>query len=167
MAFGTSENSFVETPEALYVSQIKASLEKCVEKSDGAVLSGTDDLFTVAGGPVLAQIVGIVTTVLGGAANGTLQHTTTTPEGTVSLSTTVAIDSDAAGTSYRFVGATGVLTPVTAGAVIIDPVTVGDCWFLLPIGTVKFLGSAARSGNIKWYIRYRPLSPDSLVTAAA
>lgn len=171
MALSATKNAFIEDPEALYVSQIKdwveQSLEKCVEKSDGAVLSGADDLFTVTGGPVLAQIVGIVTTVIGGAANGTLQHTTTNPAATENLSTTVAIDTDAVGTSYRFVGATGVLTPVTAGAVIIDPVTVGDCSFLLPIGTVKFLGSAARTGNIKWYIRYKPLSPSSLVVAAA
>lgn len=171
MAFSATENQFIEDPEALHVSQVKTwvegSLEKCVEKSDGAVLAATDDLFTVTGGPVLAQVVGIVTTVIGGAANGTLQHTTVSPAATESLSTTVAIDTDAVGTSYRFVGATGVLTPVTAGAVIIDPVTVGDCWFLLPIGTLKFLGSAARTGNIKWYIRYRPLSPSSLVVAAA
>lgn len=167
MAVSATKNPFIETPEALSVAEMRAAIEYCVEKSDGAVLSGADDIFTVAGGPVLAQVVGIVTTVLGGAANGTLQITTTTPAGTVGLSTTVAVDSAAAGTSIRFVGATGVLTPATAGAVIIDPVTVGDCWFLLPIGTVKFLGSAARTGNIKWYMRYRPLSPSSVVTAAA
>jgi hypothetical protein len=85
----------------------------------------------------------------------------------VSMSTTVAIDADAAGTSYRFVGATGVLTPVTAGAKIIDPVTVEDCQFLLPIGTLGFLGSAAQTGVIAWYMTYLPLSPNSLVVAAA
>jgi hypothetical protein len=140
---------------------------KCLEKSDGSVLSGTDDLFTITGGPIIASVIGIVTTVIGGAANGTLQITTTTPAATVSLSTTVAIDSQAAGSSIRFVGATGVLTPLAAGAKIIDPVTVGDCQFLMPIGTVKFLGSAARTGNIKWYLTYRPLSPNSVVVAAA
>ena len=86
--------------------------------------------------------------------------------GTVALSTTVAIDNDAAGTSYRFVGATGILTPVTAGAVIIDPVTTADCEFLVPIGNINFLGSAAQTGVIKWYMTYKPLSPNSVVIAS-
>jgi hypothetical protein len=139
----------------------------CCEKSDGAVLSGSDALFTITGGPVRARITGIVTTILGGAANCHLDITTTTPAGTTQISTNVAIDSAAAGTSIRFVGATGVLTPVAAGAVIIDPVTVDDCWFLLPIGTVYAHCSAARTGNIKWYMEYSALSPNSAVAAAA
>ena len=146
---------------------ISDSVEKCIEKSDGAVLNGADPLFTITGGPILVtKMVGIVTTVIGGIANGTLQATTTTPAGTVALSTTVAIDNDAAGTSYRFVGATGVLTPVTAGAVIIDPNTTADCEFLVPIGNINFLGSAAQTGVIKWYMTYKPLSPNSVVIAS-
>jgi hypothetical protein len=163
-----ADGSMLERLEYVQTTMaIKASIPQCIEKSDGAVLAGTDDLFTIAGGPVLAQVFGIVTTEIGGAANGTLQITTTVPAATANLSTTVAIDNDAAGTSYQFVGATGVLTPTTAGAAIIDPVTVDACWFLCPIGTVKFLGSDAQSGVIKWYMRYVPLSPSSTVTAAA
>jgi len=162
-----ADGSLMERAEFLQI-QVQALGERSVEKADGSVSNPVADaLFDVTGGPVMAKIVGIVTTVIGGAANGTLQHTTVTPAATVNLSTTVAIDADAAGTSYRFVGATGVLTPDTNGAKIIDPVTVEDCWFLLPIGTVKFLGSAAQTGNIKWYMVYRPLSPNSMVVAAA
>jgi len=131
------DGSIIERLEFVQ-SKVGYVIPTCIEKSDGSVLSGADDLFTITGGPVRGVITGIVTTILGGAANGTLQITTTSPSGTTSLSTTVAIDNDAAGTSYRFIGATGVLTPVTAGAVIIDPVTTDDCQFLLPIGTVKF-----------------------------
>jgi hypothetical protein len=147
---------------------LDTKLEKCVEKSDGAVLNGADPLFTITGAPVLGMLVGIVTTDIGAdTATGQLKITTTAPAGTTNLSTAVNIETDAAGTSYRFVGATGVLTPVTAGAKIIDPVTVGDCWFLLPIGSVTFTGSAATTGNIKWYLRYKQLSPSSVVVAAA
>lgn len=142
-------------------------VERCIEKSDGAVLKGADPLFVITGGPILVtSIVGIVTTIIGGAANGTLQATTTEPAATVALSTTVAIDNDAAGTSYRFAGATGVLTPDTNGAKIIDPVTVEDCAFLVPIGNINFKGSAAATGVIKWYMTYKPLSPNSVVTVA-
>lgn len=164
---GQKLDSAAIATSTLTAGSLASLLPRCIEKSDGAVLSGADDLFTITGGPVIGMVVGVVTTIIGGAANGTLQITTTAPAGTTSLSTTVAIDSDAVGTSYRFVGATGVLTPITAGAVIIDPVTVDDCRFLLPIGTVSFLGSAARTGNIKWYMHYIPLSPNSLVVAAA
>jgi len=154
--------------ERLEYIQSAVITERCIEKSDGAVLNGNDPLFTIAGGPILVTgIFGIVATALVGAANGTLQATTTVPAATVALSTTVAIDNDAAGTSYRFVGATGVLTPDTNGAKIIDPVTVGDCSFLVPIGNINFKGSAAATGVIKWYMTYKPLSPNSVVTVAA
>lgn len=141
--------------------------ERCIEKADGNVLNGTDDLFVITGGPVRAQLIGILSTSIGGAANGTLQITTTVPAATVSLSTTVAIGALVAGDSIRFVGATGVLTPTTGGAKIIDPVTVEDCWFLMPVGTVKFLGSAAQTGVIHWYLRFIALSQSSVVAAAA
>jgi hypothetical protein len=150
---------------------IQASLgamERCVEKSDGAVLTGSDDLFVITGGPVLAKIYGIVTTIIGGNSNVRLQITTVEPAATVELNAgAVAINNNAAGTSYSNIGATSVFTPVTAGIAIKDPVTVEDVDFLLPIGTVKLNSSAARTGNIKWYMIYKPLSPNSVVTAAA
>jgi hypothetical protein len=92
----------------------------------------------------------------------------TAPAGTVALSTTVAIDDDAVGTMYHFVGA-GVLTPVTVGAKIIDKAsaTVGNCNWVVPVGNINFLGSAARAGVIKWHLVYKPLSPLSRVVAAA
>jgi len=143
------------------------ALPKCIAKTDGAVLTGNDDLFTITGGPVRAKIVGIVTTVIGGASNGDLQIVTTTPAATANLNAApVAIDSDAAGTSYHNVGATSVFTPTTAGAVLLDPVTVEETEFILPIGTVHFRSSAAQSGVIAWYMSYEPLSPLSAVAAA-
>lgn len=155
--------------QPLYASTLGDIYGWSVEKSDGAVLAqGTQDpLFTITGGPIRAKIVGIVSTVIGGTANGTLCITTTTPSSNFLLNAgSVAIDSDAAGTSYYNVGATSVFTPVTAGAVILDPVTVEESEFILPIGTVYFSTNTARSGVIKWYMTYEPLSPDSQVVAA-
>ena len=161
-----ADGSMLERLECL--QSLGICMERCIEKSDGSVLNGDDPLFVITGGPILVtSIIGIVTTVLVGAANGTLQATTTTPAATVALSTTVAIDNDAAGTSYRFAGATGVLTPDANGAKIIDPVTVEDCKFLVPIGNINFKGSAAATGVIKWYMTYKPLSPNSVVAVAA
>jgi len=145
-------------------------LPRCVVKSDGAVLNGAlDPLFTISGGPVYAKIFGLVTTVIGGAANMSLQLTTTTPAATVDLNAApVAIDNDAAGTIYRNVGATGVFTPSTAlGIVIEDPVTVESCWYVLAPGSLGALGSAAQTGVIAWYMYYVPISPSAVVVAAA
>ena len=140
-----------------------------VEKNDGAVLAyGTlDPLFTITGGPVRCKIVGIVSTVLVGAGNAELVMTTTTPAATVDLNAeSVSISANAAGTSYHNVGGTSVFTPTTAGIVIIDPVTVEETSFILPIGTVSLSTSAAQTGVIKWYMTWCALSPDSKVVAA-
>ena len=136
-----------------------------LEKSDGAVLNGADDLFTITGGPIMVtEFAGIVTTVLGGVANCQIKEVVTEPAGTVTLSTNVAIDSDAVGTSYTFsVADPAVLTPTTAGAVLAVP---RIAW-LCPIGTINATCSAARTGNIKWYIAYTKLSQFSKVVAAA
>lgn len=149
---------------------LAAAIPRCVEKANGSVENATtDDLFVVSGGPVRAKIVGLVSTVIGGAANMSLQHTTTDPAATVDLNAApVAIDADAAGTIYTMVGNTGVFTPSTGlGFKIGDPVTVEEVEYILAPGTVKALGSAAQTGVIKWYMSYVPLSPNSLVVAAA
>ena len=135
------------------------------EKSDGAVLAAADNLFTITGGPILVtEFIGIVTTSIGGAANCQIKLVVTEPAGTVNLSTNVAINSNAAGTSYTFTVATpGVLTPTTAGALDQVPAI----RWLCPIGTINATCSAARDGVIKWYIGYYMLSQYSTVTAAA
>ena len=146
-----------------------AALPQCVVKTDGAVLSGLDPIFTISGGPVRCKIVGLVTTLVGGAANGRLQHITTAPAATVELNAgAVAIDDNAVGTFYFSLGATSVFTPSTGlGFQLMDPVTVEETEFLLAPGVVQFLGSAAQNGVIAWYMSYIPLSPSSVVTAAA
>jgi hypothetical protein len=142
------------------------AMERAVEKSDGAVLNGADNIFTIAGGPiVVTEFVGIVTDTIGAnAATCKIQITTTAPVGTVDLSTAVNIEDDAIGTSYTFTVATpSVLTPTAVGALDQLPRIVWLC----PIGTIKATCSAANTGTIKWYLVYRPLSAASVVAAAA
>lgn len=154
----------------IVAGSLAAAIPRCVEKSDGIIPDNTtDDLFTITGGPVRCKIVGLVTTIIGGAANGKLQHTTVTPAATVDLSfAAVAIDADAAGTIYQNVGGTAVFTPSAGlGYAKVDPVSVEETEFILDIGTVKFHSSATQTGAVKWYMTYWPLSPNSLVVAAA
>ncbi len=147
-----------------------AAMPQCVLKADGACLNGLDPLFTVAGGPVRCKIVGLVTTVIGSnVANFRLQHITTTPAATVELNAgAVAVTDDAAGTFYRNLGDTSIFTPSAGlGFDLVDPVTIEETEFLLAPGVVQCLGSAANTGVIAWYMTYTPLSPLSVVTAAA
>ena len=141
----------------------------CVEKSNGAVLSGVDPIFSITGGPVVCQIYGLVTTAIVSTANLRLQHITTAPAATVELNAgAVAVNDDAIGTFYYNVGATSVFTPSGGlGFALLDPVTVEAVNFLLAPGVVQCLGSAARTGVIKWYMYYIPLSPNTVVAAAA
>lgn len=155
-----------------YVKQLVTSVNagpQSVLKADGAILAGVDPLFTITGGPVRCKIVGLVTTLVVGAANLRLQHITTAPAATVNLNAAaVAVDDDAVGTFYRNVGATSVFTPSAGlGFALLDPVTVEEVDFLLAPGVVQCLGSAARAGVIAWYMTYVPLSPLSRVVAAA
>lgn len=147
-----------------------AAIPQCIVKSDGACLNGLDPLFTITGGPVRCKIVGLVTTVIGAnIADFRLQHITTDPAATVELNAgAVAVTDDAAGTFYRNVGATSVFTPSAGlGFALIDPVTVEETEFLLAPGVVQCLGTAANTGVIAWYMTYTPLSPLSVVVAAA
>lgn len=154
-----------------YIQDAVLAAPRCCEKSDGAVLSGSDDLFVVTGGPIkLLEVTGIVTTIIGaGTTNVKLTYTTDAPAATVDMSAgAVDIDADAVGTSYQHINTTAILTPVTAGIVKeANAFAVLPTTFLLPTGTMKLNSSAARSGNIKWYLRYVPLSPSSRVAAAA
>ncbi|MFA4973446.1 MAG: hypothetical protein WC683_12580 [bacterium] len=155
--------------EALADTQV--AMELCCEKSDGAVLLGDDALFVIAGGPIhILEIAGIVTTTIGGGAtNVKLQLDTTEPAATVEMNAgAVDIDSDAAGTSYRSINTSGVFTPVTAGFVLMaNSFATNPTEYFAPAGTIMFNSDAARDGVIKWYLRYKPLSPNSVVTAAA
>jgi len=133
-------------------------------KTDGNVLNGDDDLFKIEGGPILIMhFYGVVTTVIGGAANCTIQEAVAEPAGDVAFSTTVAIDNDAAGTSYTFTAAApSVLTPTTAGALANVP----EVRWLAPIGTIQALCSAAQTGVIVWQMGFIP-SANAVVTVAA
>jgi hypothetical protein len=136
----------------------------CVVKTDGAVLAGSDPLFVITGGPIaITRFFGVVTTSIVDTANCHIDATTVTPAATTALSSDVAIDNDAAGTTYTFTAAApGVLTPVTNGV----QVALGQIAWLMPIGTIYAHCNTARVGVIAWYMVYQPLSPNCLVTAA-
>jgi len=146
---------------------IIARAESSITKTVTGIPNGDDDLFTVTGGPIIVtEFIGVVTTTIdSNTATYTIEYDVTTPSGTVALSTAVAITSDAAGTVYTFTAATpGVLTPTTAGC----SDQMAKNYWVCPIGKMVGKSSAANAtGTITWYMRYKPMSPSSVVAAAS
>jgi len=141
--------------------------EETLEKTDGTVPNGDDNLFTIANGPILVtHFYGLVSTVIGAnVCTCTIQHACTAPAADIALSTAVAIENDAVGTTYYISNAAlGVFTPITAGSVIIPALMLP--WLLTP-GTLQATFSAANTGAIRWFIVYKMLSQHSRVEAAA
>jgi len=141
--------------------------EETLEKTDGTVPNGDDDLFTISGAPILVtHFYGLVSTIIGNnASTCTIQHACTDPAADIALSTAVRVDTDAVGTTYYISNAAlGVFTPITAGSVI--QATQMLPWLLTP-GTLQATFSAANTGAIRWFIVYKMLSGLSRVVAAA
>jgi hypothetical protein len=153
--WGINQSGTIIDPNASIVS---------IEKPDGAIPNGQDDLFVIIGGPIMViDFVGIVTTVIGGAANCHIDETVGVPAADIPLSTNVALGLTL-GTSITFSGAfPSVLLPIAAGAIGAIPQQGWVC----PIGTIKSHTSALQTGNIKWYMKYMPLSPNSIVMVAS
>ena len=105
----------------------------CIEKADGGVPSGDDDLFTISGGTIkVLDFYGLVSVEIGvNATNCLIQHSCTFPIADIALSTAVAITDDAVGTTYYIDNtALGVFTPIVAGSVIIPALMLP--WLLTP-----------------------------------
>jgi hypothetical protein len=162
----------VSTSQMSYLKQLinlNLACERAIEQPVCVLTNAAQPLFNITGAPILMTgMYAVVSTDTGATAtNGTLQELVTVPSATVTIGTTVSIASKAAGTSIRWINTTGILTPVTAGIVPIYPATIAtlDILALLPIGQVQFLTTAANTGNIKFYMTYKPLSNLSVVTA--
>lgn len=132
----------------------------------GSLANGTNNVFAIAGGPVeVISLVGIVTNELKTVANACkFIHTTTSPAGSVDLTSAVECSADAAGTSYTLGATVGAaLVPTTAGTIGSSALT-----FIAPVGTIGFnaAGTFDASDSITFYIRYKPLVSGARVTAA-
>ena len=140
----------------------------CIEKADGGVPSGDDDLFTISGGTIkVLDFYGLVSVEIGAnATNCLIQHACTAPAADIALSTAVAVATDAVGTTYYISSASpGVFTPVTAGSII--QATQMLPWLLTPGSLQANFSGVANTGNIRWFMFFKPLSPKSLVVVAA
>jgi len=149
-------------------SEIQASVlevgKTYVRKMTGATFAASaDDLFVVAGGPILiTDCFGICTTAAA-SSPGTLKLwcDATTADQDRDFSTSVTVDTLAAGDSVRFTNAIdeGVLD-FTANMGAGQPLS-----WICPIGTIEQEISSTGTGVITWYIVFIPLEPGVIVTS--
>ncbi len=127
------------------------------------------NIFTVTGVVLVADIFGIVTTLIGaGALLPFLEITTLVPAAQVPLCAVVgaSIDTDAVDTMYRWNGTiAGALQVTAVGAA---DVQAGDAWVgglvVLTAGIINVNTAVAGTGTIDWYITYLPMSPGAEIT---
>jgi len=125
--------------------------------------SGSQDLFTIAGGRVaILGIVGEVTTVLGATANNAKLIANPTTGTSVDICAVLAVANKEAGTLF---GITGIfadaLVGANAGATVLQqrPVVVNS-------GTIDFDCSSTNTGATKWTCWYVPLDDGATVVSA-
>jgi hypothetical protein len=135
-----------------------------VDRDTATLPQGTSGaLFNIVGGRVaMTQILGEVTTVIGGnASNHSLQMNPTT--GTTSpICAVVASASKEAGTLISITGTVGdAMLADDAGGVGMQSRPVA-----LPVGDLELLTSGNNTGSIKWSMWYVPIDDGAYVTAA-
>jgi len=128
------------------------------------ILAANVDLITITGGPVLAEIYAYVSgTIGGGPVTCTLQETTDVPAATIALSDAGNIAGAVEGSTIHYTNADPGITTIDAdGAYSANP----RCQVVLTPGTLTANYSADETGEITWFVRYWPLSPNSSVVLA-
>lgn len=127
-----------------------------------------DDLFDVAGGPILIKrMIGVVTTQLAGDGNNlSLSLDADSPWINKDFTTAVAVEGDTVGTYYVFVsngGAESVLTPLAGASDGVE--TIMTPWFSGEGMIEQVVSDADCTGAITWYMEWTPLADGTTVTA--
>lgn len=122
------------------------------------------NIFTVTGAPIeILGIIGEVTTVIQNTTNNVkLQITDTASSTTRDICATVNIANLAVGTFFNITGTFANAMVTTAGGTAIAQATSIYC----PVGAIKFSTDASITGQVRWFLRYRPIGAASVVAAA-
>lgn len=147
--------------------------EQTVKKSMVGIAHGGTDLFVVSGGPVkIIEIFGIVVTQIQGASilvNYVMDPTSpagNTPFGTDG--TALEINGDLVGSLITWDGVIANDLVATANGVAIG--MANGSGLVVPAGSLELAavnaGATAKTGDIDFYIRYKPMVPGATVTPA-
>lgn len=129
------------------------------------------DLFNITGGPIeILSLFSLFTTVAGATAT-TLQYLSNPTLGALALNLSAActtLSAVAAGTTVTMSGTSAATAPVInlAGSGTAQITTTTERFFAQVGNIAMVVGGASNTGLVQHFLRYRPLAPGALVTAA-
>jgi len=138
-----------------------------VTRATLTLAAATTTIFAVAGGRVIiTNILGTITTLIGGLSNYYLLHD---PTGTMPLSTITNLCAATNIDAYPVgdvVGITGVPTDALIPGAMASVIPSMTMEVVLPIGNIRAVSSTAPGGAILWTVWYKPLDAAGYVVAA-
>jgi len=138
---------------------------RMVTRATLVLAAATTAIFSVAGGRVLlTNIIGTITTLIGGVANVYLQlNPTVATAATTALCAALNIDAYAVGDILGITGVPGdAMIPAATGSAIPAPTMP----VILTVGDIEFVCDAAPGGAVQWEVWYKPLDDAGYVVAA-
>lgn len=139
-----------------------AAQDKSIWKPAAPLVNGTT-IWTVSGGPIQIISIGCVCVTANGATASTLQYSADGTDGSATTITgaSASLANAAAGTIV--VSVPGTLA--TAPAVYANGVGIaGTVGIIVPAGIITtVVGVGSTTGTWRQFIRYRPLTPDSII----
>ncbi len=139
--------------------------ERSVKKTISAIDGSGGDLFVVGGPIIVVAFIGVITTVIGNSQTRVKVLVDPVEPGTnTDLCVQLDIVDDAAGTVLTISGDfSDALIATTLGVVEITPLYE----YIVPAGVIEYANADnTESGVIDWYLRYKPMAPGVIVTAA-
>ncbi len=147
--------------------------EKSVKKSMVGIAHGGTDLFVISGGPIkIIELFGIIVTQIQGASSKiNYVMDPTSPAG----NTAFATDGDALDVNGLLVGNLLAWDGVVATDISsnVNGVAIGmanGAGLIVPAGSLELAAvnasSTAKTGDIDWYLRYKPMVPGATVSPA-
>lgn len=139
-----------------------AAQDKAIVKPAAVMVNGTT-IWTITGGPIQIISIGCVCSTANGATASTLQYSADGTDGSATTITgaSASLANAAAGTIV--VSVPGTLA--TAPAVYANGVGIaGTVGIIVPAGIITTtVGVGSTTGTWRQFIRYRPLTPDSII----
>ncbi len=155
--------------------------ERSVKKSMVGIAHGGTDLFVISGGPIkIIELFGIVVVQIQGASiliNYVMDPTS--PAGNTAFATdgtALEINGDLVGALYTWDGIMNNDLVATVNGVALglpaptDGSTDKSGQLIVPVGSLELAavnaGSSAKTGDIDFYLRYKPMVPGATVSPA-
>ena len=144
------------------ITQIYAEHEHSIWKPAATMVNGTT-VWTVSGGPIQIISIGALCVTANNATASTLQYSADGTDGAATTITGASASLANAAAGTLVVSVAGTLA--TAPAVYANGVGIaGTVGIIVPAGIITtVVGVGSTTGTWRQFIRYRPLTPDSII----